>query len=88
MALIINETVLDMGLRPQALNLWLQMIYKSEDGVIVLSQKDFMELTNVKDPESNISYREELIKADLIKHIGLTNRKNTYELNNKYYYYK
>lgn len=89
MALLINEEILKMNLRPQVVHLFLQMIYNSqEDGTVVASQVSLMEWTQCKDKETNISYVNELLENELIRFDGLTDRKKTYRLNNKYYFYK
>ena len=89
MALLINEEILNMNLRPQVVHLFLQMIHNSqEDGTVVASQLSLMEWTQCKDKETNISYVNELIANELIMFERLTDRKKTYRLNKKYYFYK
>ena len=88
MMMVINENILDMKLRPQVVHLFLQMIYNSEDGLVVASQSSLMEWTQCKDKETNISYVNELLENDLISFEGLTDRKKTNRINNKYYFYK
>lgn len=88
MMMVIDENILDMKLRPQVVHLFLQMIHNSEDGLVVASQASLMEWTQCKDKETNISYVNELLENDLISFEGLTDRKKTYRINNKYYFYK
>lgn len=88
MMMVINENILDMKLRPQVVHLFLQMIYNSEDGLVIASQASLMEWAQCKDKETNISYVNELLENDLIAFECLTDRKKTYRLNNKYYFYK
>ncbi len=88
MMIVINEDILNMGLRPQVVHLFLQMIKHSEEGVVVASQTSLIDWTQCKDKETNISYVNELLDNGLIVFEGLTERKKTYRLNNKYYFYK
>lgn len=88
MMIVINEDILNMGLRPQVVHLFLQMIKHSEEGVVVAPQTSLIDWTQCKDKETNISYVNELLDNGLIVFEGLTERKKTYRLNNKYYFYK
>lgn len=88
MMICIGEEILDLGLKAQHIHLFLQMIKRSNNGTVSMSQKDFREATKCKDTETVLKYLNALTEAGLINYIGRTNKVNTYTLNEKYYFYR
>lgn len=86
MSITINEKILDSDLKAQHIYTFLQLINKSEDGIVTLSGKELMELVKCKNKETVLGYINVLESKGYITRIDPIDRKNTFKLNNIYFW--
>ncbi|MGG5460291.1 hypothetical protein [Clostridium sp. B9] len=86
MSITINEEILNSNLKAQHVYTFLQLVNKSENGIVTLSGKELMDLVKCKNKETVLGYLNILIENGYISKLEPIDRKNTFQLNKQYFW--